>query len=304
MRHTLRESWSGIRRNFSMTIAVAVTMWVSLSLFGASLLTMSQVDLMKGRWYDKIEISVFLCTKDSGGSRASGNCEPGQSITDAQRQLIRDRLEANPEVDTVFYETKAEAYADFVETYRNSPIQDSLTVDQMQDSFRIKLKDPENYQGVTAEARTLPGVQAVQDLHSVLDPLFAALNALRWGTMAMSALLLLAAALQIGNTIRLSAFSRRREIGIMRLVGASNTYIMLPFLLESLFAGIIGIVLAGATLSAGIKFIVIDKAQVSIKSLAWIGWPEGWLAMIWVAGVGVILSIIPTLIATRKYLKV
>lgn len=304
MRHTLRESWSGIRRNFSMTIAVAVTMWVSLSLFGASLLTMSQVDLMKGRWYDKIEISVFLCTKDSGGSRASGNCEPGQSITDAQRQLIRDRLEANPEVDTVFYETKAEAYADFVETYRNSPIQDSLTVDQMQDSFRIKLKDPENYQGVTAEARTLPGVQAVQDLHSVLDPLFAALNALRWGTMGMSALLLLAAALQIGNTIRLSAFSRRREIGIMRLVGASNTYIMLPFLLESLFAGIIGIVLAGATLSAGIKFIVIDKAQVSIKSLAWIGWPEGWLAMIWVAGVGVILSIIPTLIATRKYLKV
>lgn len=304
MRHTLRESWSGIRRNFSMTIAVAVTMWVSLSLFGASLLTMSQVDLMKGRWYDKIEISVFLCTKDSGGSRASGNCEPGQSITDAQRQLIRDRLEANPEVDTVFYETKAEAYADFVETYRNSPIQDSLTVDQMQDSFRIKLKDPENYQGVTAEARTLPGVQAVQDLHSVLDPLFAALNALRWGTMGMSALLLLAAALQIGNTIRLSAFSRRREIGIMRLVGASNTYIMLPFLLESLFAGIIGIVLAGATLSAGIKFIVIDKAQVSIKSLAWIGWPEGWLAMIWVASVGVILSIIPTLIATRKYLKV
>lgn len=304
MRHTLRETWSGLRRNLSMTLAVIVTMWVSLSLFGASLLTMQQVDLMKGRWYDRIEISVFLCTADSGGNRSAGNCEPGQATTDAQRELIRTRLEANPEVLEVFYESQADAYEDFRETYRNSPIEDSLTVEQMQDSFRIKLRDPQNYAGVTAEARSLPGVQAVQDLHSVLDPLFAALNGLRWGTMGMSALLLIAAALQIGNTIRLSAFTRRREIGIMRLVGASNSYILLPFLLESLFAGVVGIVLAGATMAAAVKFAIIDKAQVSIQSLAWIGWPEAGIAMLGVAGVGILLSIVPTLIATRRYLKV
>ena len=300
MRHFLRETWSGLRRNGSMTLAVIVTMWVSLSLFGASLLTMQQVDLMKGRWYDKIEISVFLCTAESSG----GNCEPGQDATDAQRKLIDERLTQNPEVAEVYYESKEEAYEDFRRTYSDNPILESLTVDQMQDSFRIKLKDPENYEGVSAEARTLPGVQAVQDLRTVLDPLFSALNALKWGTMGMSVLLLLAASLQIGNTIRMSAFTRRREIGIMRLVGASNSYIMLPFLLESLVAAIIGIVLAAGTLFAGVKLVIIDKAQVSIKGLAWIGWSEAWIAVAGVAIVGVLLSIVPTLIATRRYLRV
>ncbi len=300
MRHFLRETWSGLRRNGSMTLAVIVTMWVSLSLFGASLLTMQQVDLMKGRWYDKIEISVFLCTAESSG----GNCEPGQDATDAQRKLIEERLTQNPEVAEVYYESKEEAYEDFRRTYSDNPILESLTVDQMQDSFRIKLKDPENYEGVSAEARTLPGVQAVQDLRTVLDPLFSALNALKWGTMGMSVLLLLAASLQIGNTIRMSAFTRRREIGIMRLVGASNSYIMLPFLLESLVAAIIGIVLAAGTLFAGVKLVIIDKAQVSIKGLAWIGWSEAWIAVAGVAIVGVLLSIVPTLIATRRYLRV
>lgn len=300
MRHTLRETWSGLRRNASMTLAVIVTMWVSLSLFGASLLTMQQVELMKGRWYDRIEISVFLCTPESSG----GNCEPGQGTTDAQRELIQQRLSQNPEVQTVYYESKEEAYEDFRRTYADNPILESLTVDQMQDSFRIKLVDPQNYAGVSAEARTLPGVQAVQDLRSVLDPLFNALNALQWGTMGMSVLLLLAASLQIGNTIRVSAFTRRREIGIMRLVGASNSYIMLPFLLESLVAAIVGIVLASATLIGAVKVVIIDRAQVSIHGLAWIGWSETWLAIGGVAIVGILLSIVPTLIATRRYLRV
>ena len=229
MRHTISETLSGIRRNFSMTLAVIVTMWVSLSLFGAGLLAAQQVDLLKDRWYDKIEISVFLCVKDVPGDM----CDPGQDATQAQKNAIEATLRANPEVETVYYESKQEAYDDYRRTYADSPLLDSLTVDQMQDSFRIKLVDPENYQGVVAEAASLPGVQNVLDLHAVLDPIFAALNGLKWGTMGMAALLLLAAMLQIGNTIRMSAFTRRREIGIMRLVGASNVYIMLPFLLDT-----------------------------------------------------------------------
>ncbi len=300
MRHTFRETWSGLRRNLSMTIAVIVTMWVSLSLFGAGLMTMQQVDLIKGKWYDKIEISVFMCVKDSKG----GMCEPGKDITQAQRDVVKQRLEANPEVATVFYESKQEAYQEFKKTFSDSPIMESLTVDQMQDSFRIKLKDPAQYAGVVDEAKVLPGVQNVQDLHTVLDPLFSWLNALKWATIGMSVLLLLAAALQIGNTIRMAAFSRRRELGIMRLVGASNAYIMLPFLLESLVAGVIGASLACGTLAFGYWSIIVKNAEVSIKALRWITWHHAGLAMVGVALVGIALSIIPTLFATRKYLRV
>lgn len=300
MRHTLRETWSGLRRNLAMTIAVIVTMGVSLSLFGAGLLTAMEVDLVKGRWYDKIEISVFLCTESSNG----GTCEDGQATTDAQREDIEAALTANPEVQEVFYESKQEAFEEFQKVFRDSPILASRTVEQMQDSFRVKLVNPENYEGVVAEATGLPGVQNVQDLHEVLDPLFKWLNALQWATIGMSVLLLLAASLQIANTIRMAAFTRRREIGIMRLVGASNFYILLPFLLESIIAGLIGVLAASITLAVGYYVIIDQNAKTSIMALPWIDWTHVLSAILAMTVVGLALSIIPTLLATRKYLRI
>ena len=301
-RHIFSETFAGLRQNLTMTLAVVMTMWVSLSLFGAGLLANQQVDLFKGNWYDKIEISVFLCTPDVSGEQ----CEPGQGVTEAQKDTIRQTLESNPEVAPggVYFETKQEAWEAFQKAYANSPIQDSLTVEQMQESFRVKLKNPEQYEGVVSSVVGLKGVQAIQDLKKYLDPLFSWLRLLQWGTIGASVLLLLAAALQIGNTIRLAAFARRREIGIMRLVGASNLYITLPFLLEAVIAALIGILFASVTLVTGVYFIIMQKAQVSIRTLPWIGWQQTGWALLGVAVVGLALSIIPTLITTRKYLRV
>jgi cell division transport system permease protein len=301
-RHILSETRAGLRQNLTMTLAVIMTMWVSLSLFGAGLLANQQVDLMKGRWYDKIEISVFLCTEDTRGDQ----CEPGQDVTQSQKETIRQTLEANPEVAAagVYFETKAEAYAEFQRAYEGSPIQDSLTADQMQESFRVKLKNPEQYQGVVSSVVGLKGVQKVQDLHQVLDPVFSALNLLQWATVGASALLLLASALQIGNTIRLATFARRREIGIMRLVGASNFYITVPFLLEAVVSALGGIALACASLAAGVYFWIIRGARQNIRFVAWIGWSQTGLAMLGMVIVGLILAVVPTWITTRRYLRV
>lgn len=300
MRHTLRETWSGLRRNASMTLAVIVTMWVSLTLFGTGLLAAQQVDLLKGRWYDRIEISVFLCTKDSRGA----NCDPGADATQAEKDAVAAALRANPEVDTIYYESKAEAFAEFQEVYADSPILATMTVDMMQDSYRVKLKNPTEYEGVVSAVTGMKGVQAVQDLHTYLDPLFAWLNLARWATMGASALLLLAAALQIGNTIRMAAFSRRREIGIMRLVGASNWYIMLPFLLESLIAAMAGALLACLSLAALQQYVIEGKAKVELQTVRWVDWSHTGWTMVALAVVGVVLSIIPALIATRRFLRV
>jgi len=300
-RHILSETWSGLRRNLTMTLAVIVTMWVSLTLFGAGLLAYQQVGLMKGRWYDKVEISVFLC---GTVSPASETCTGGQDATDAQKQVIEQTLRSNPEVAQVYFESKQEAFAEFQRAYADSPLLDTLTTEDMQESFRIKLVNPEEYEGVVGQVAGLPGVQAVQDLREYLDPLFSWMNLIQVGTVTASGLLLLAAALQIGNTIRLTAFARRREIGIMRLVGASNLYIMLPFLFEAVISAALGILLACGTLAAGVYFIIIQKAQVSLKAFEWIGWPHAGLAMVGVAVVGLALAIIPTLITTRKYLRV
>jgi cell division transport system permease protein len=301
-RHILSETRAGLRQNLTMTLAVIMTMWVSLSLFGAGLLANQQVDLMKGRWYDKIEISIFLCTEDTRGDQ----CEPGEAVTQSQKDAIRQTLEANPEVAAggVYFETKTEAYAEFQRAYEGSPIQDSLTVDQMQESFRVKLKNPEQYQGVVSSVVGLKGVQKVQDLHQVLDPVFSALRLLQWATVGASVLLLLASALQIGNTIRLATFARRREIGIMRLVGASNFYITMPFLLEAVVSALGGIALACASLAAGVYFWIMRGARETIRFVAWIGWRQAGLAMLGMVIVGLILAIVPTLITTRRYLRV
>lgn len=300
MRYTISEALAGLRRNLTATLAVIVTMWVSLSLFGVGLLAAQQVDLIKGVWYDKIEINVFLCAPDSMGT----GCTPGQGVTDAERSAIRAALEGNDEVAQVFYQSKAEVFAEFKVAYADSPILASMTEADMQDLFRVKLKDPQQYQSVRSTIQGMPGVQNVQDLRQYLEPLFGWLNLARWLAVGASALLLLAAALQIGNTIRMTAFNRRRELGIMRLVGASNLKILLPFLLESLVAALIGAALAAATLAVGQQAVIIGKAKPAIQSVQWIGWEHVGIAMVGLVLVAVVLSIIPTLIATRRHLRV
>lgn len=304
MRHTLRETWSGLRRNMSMTFSVIVTMWVSLALFGASLMTIAEVDELKGEWYDRIEISVFLCNQDSAASGVGGNCVEGEGVADDQREAIRSALESDPNVETIYYQTKQEAYDEFQTTYGDNPVKDTLTAEQMQESFRVKLKDPQNYRGLVAELSALDGVQNVQDLHPILDPFFRVINALKWGTMGIACVLLLAGTLQIANSIRMSTFTRRREIAIMRLAGASNTYVLLPFLLEALFAGVIGSLLACGVM-AGLQYFVVDRLSQAVTiSLGMIGWPQTGRAMLAVLAVGVALSVLPTLVVTRRHLRV
>ncbi len=302
MKHTLTEALSGLRRNASMVFAVVVTMWVSLSLFGIGLLAAEQVDLFKGRWYDKIEISVYLCTPSS--PRSASNCAPGQGVTPAQRAAIEQALRESPETAEVFYESKQEAFNEFKQIYADSSVLSTMTVDMMPDSFRVKLKDPTQYAQVVSKAQAMSGVETVSDLRKVLDPLFAWLNLARWATIGTSVLLLLAAALQISNTIRMAAHARRREIGIMRLVGASNWYIMLPFLLESLVSAVAGAFLASATLAGVEQFVIVNGVRRQMPLQPWIGWGHVGLAMLSIAGVAIVLSIIPTLIATRRFLRV
>lgn len=301
LNYVLSDLGIGLKRNLSMTIAVVVTIWVSLSLFGSALLIHKQVDLMKGNWYDKIQISVFMCTKDSGGRGCSG-----AEVTDQQKDRIRQVIQASPDTapDGVFVESKQEAYDNFKRLYRDSPIVSTVTVDQMQESYRVKLKDPQRFENLVSAVAGLPGVDTVQDLRKFLDPLFKALNALEIGSYVAAALLLLAALMQIANTIRLAAYARRREIGIMRLVGASSFYIQLPFLLEAVLAALIGALLACVTLWIAVYIVVNRFASQTFQVWEWVQFSDSLRVTVYMVIVGLVLAVIPTFLTTRKYLKV
>lgn len=225
-RFVLGEMWEGLRRNLTMTLALLLTVAVSLTLFGAGLLVRQQVTQMKGFWFDKVEVSVFLCTKNSIEESCDG------AVTVEQRDAVQEKLEAlKPVVAEVFYESPQEAFDRFQEQFAGSPIADSATPEDLGESFRVKMTDPNQYVVVGEALAGMPGVERVDDQKQVLDKLFRLLDGLQAAALTIAVAMLAVAVLLVFNTVRLSAFSRRREIGIMRLVGASKTMIQLPFIL-------------------------------------------------------------------------
>jgi cell division transport system permease protein len=294
----LSEVRIGLRRNLTMTFAVVVTTAISLSLLGIGLLSNSQVNAMKDYWYDKIEVSVYLC----GSLSESPSCAGGV-INDEQRLGIKSDLEALPVVQSVFYESKSEAYARFQERFKDSAIAQNVTADQLPESFRVKLKDPTQYAVVVSAFSGRPGVDVVQDQRSILEKFFKLLNVLRNGALLVGLFSVLTAGLLISNTLRIAAFNRRRETGVMKLVGASSWSIQLPFLLEGIFSAFVGWIFATGLL-AGLKSVVDSKVAPLLTFTNFFGWNEVWIASAWLLLAGFGVSTIASALTLRRYLKV
>ncbi|GAQ56376.1 permease-like cell division protein FtsX [Streptomyces acidiscabies] len=299
----LSEIGVGLRRNLTMTFAVIVSVALSLGLFGGSLLMSDQVSTMKGYWYDKVNVSIFLCNKSDAES--DPNCAKGAVTTD-QKQQIKTDLEKMSVVQTVTYESQDEAYKHYKEQFGDSPLAASLTPDQMQESYRIKLKDPEKYQVIATAFNGRDGVQSVQDQKGILDNLFELLNLLNRAALGVMALMLVVALMLIVNTVRVSAFSRRRETGIMRLVGASGFYIQAPFIAEAAVAGFIGGVLACVGLTLG-RYFTIDHGMALSQKLSlinFIGWDALLTKLPLILAASLLMPALAAFFALRKYLKV
>ncbi|MET7766922.1 permease-like cell division protein FtsX [Streptomyces sp. NPDC005336] len=297
----LSEIGVGLRRNLTMTFAVIVSVALSLALFGGSLLMREQVSTMKGYWYDKVNVSIFLCNKND--KETSANCAKG-AVTEAQKTEIRSELKQMNIVESVQFETSEDAYKHYKEQFGDSPLADSLTPDQMQESFRIKLKDPERYDVISTAFAARPGVQEVQDQKALVDDLFNLLNGMNFAALGVMTLMLVVALMLIVNTVRVSAFSRRRETGIMRLVGASSFYIQMPFIMEAAIAGLLGAGFACVLLVSGQYFLVNNWLVDKIDVINFIGWDAVLAKLPLVLAIGLLMPALAAFFALRKYLKV
>ncbi len=302
--YVFSELGNGLRRNLSMTVAVVVTIFVSLTLVGMGLLLNAQAHKAESYWGSKLQITVFLCNQNS----STANCLDGEA-TAAQKAAIQKVLNTNSEVDSWRLQTKQQAYDKWREAYLSGNdterrVYDSIKPSDMQESYWVQLKNPERFQGIKGAVQGLPGVNTVRDLRSVLKPIYFWINVLKWGAIAIAAFLVLAAVLQVANTIRIAAFARRREIGIMRLVGASSLYIALPFLLEALVAAVVGVALAAGAVLLFMWVVIYRTLRPSSNIVAWIDWGNAVTAIGVIAAIGLALTLIPTLVMTRKYLRV
>ncbi|MFE9462092.1 permease-like cell division protein FtsX [Streptomyces virginiae] len=307
----------GLRRNLTMTFAVIISVALSLALFGGSLLMSEQVSRMKGYWYDKANVSIYLCNKqdaqeageaaNSGGGGAGGvaTCRKG-AVTDEQKKQIESELQAMSLVKSVTYESADEAYKHYQEQYGHTALASSITPDQMQESFRVKLKNPEKYKVVTSAFAGRDGIHTVDDQRQAIDDLFRILNYLNMAAVGIMAIMLIVALLLIVNTVRVSAFSRRRETGIMRLVGASSFYIQVPFIMEAAVAGLIGALFACVMLVSG-QYFVIDHGvglRDKIQLIDFMGWGSVLAKLPYVLFIGLLMPSMAAFVALRKYLKV
>lgn len=288
LRYLLSEVFVGLRRNLLMTVATIVTVTVSLALLGAGLLVQQQVNLARDLFYAEVEVSIWL---DDG-------------ISEAQRVSLEDDLRENPEVSDLIFVSKDDAYEEAQELFEGQDeVLASIEPDFLPASFRVSLHDPERYLVVESQYAGFPGVADISDQREVLDRFFTVMDAFRNGAVAVAVLQLVAAAALISNTIRMTAFARREQIGIMKLVGATNWYVRLPFVLEGMLAGVIGALLASGLLFVGMQTL-IGRLREQIVFIPFIGTAEVLTVTPILIAIGAGLAAIASFVSLRRFLSV
>ena len=295
----LSEIGIGLRRNLTMTLAMIITTGVSLAFLGAAVLFNQQVNVSKDFWYDKVEVSVFLCGDVSNAPSCAGG-----AITQTQRDQIRSDLDAMPQVQKIYYESKQEAYKRFKQQFKSSAIVDNVTAEQMPESFRVKLVNPEQYPIIASAFIGRDGIEQVQDQKALLAKFFKVLKWVQWFAFGLALMMLVVAVILIVNTIRVAAFSRRRETGIMKLVGASSFSIQLPFLLEGAISGFLGALLASGVFVLLKAWLVDHVLAPNFPITRFITWGDVWLSSGVVFLIGVALAAIASFLTLLKYLRV
>ncbi len=288
-KYVLAEVLVGLWRNVTMTVAMIITMIVSLSMLGASLLMDLQVNEMKGHYYEQVEVSIYL----------------DKSITEEQRASIKTQLDGDEKVKSIIYETQEMAYENFKNQFRDAPdLVSAIGPTELPESFRVALKDPQQFEQIRSAYADLEGVDTVVDQQKLLQKIFDILGSVQNLSLVVAGAMGIAALLLVANTIQVAAYSKRREVAVMKLVGASNWFIQAPFVLEAVFAALLGSILAWVMLVVG-KVVLIDQKLAALTDLLLpVSWGNVNLMLPILAGIGSVVAAVTGWVTLRFYIRV
>lgn len=247
----LSEVFTGLRRNVTMTIAMILTTSISLLMLGIGLVVVRMIDKTQEVYEDRVQVNIFLTNDVSANDKECQN-DPCRTL--------RSDLENDPAVEAVTYQNRDDAYKRFKEIFEAQPELVKLArPEALPASFSVKLYQPDRSDVIIQTFSGKVGVDSVTDQNQYLEGLFNSFSGGRDFTFVIALIQAVAALLLISNTVQMSAFTRRTEVGIMRLVGATRWYTQLPFLLEAVVAGVLGAFL-GIGLLVFVKSWFIDRA--------------------------------------------
>ncbi|CAA0128558.1 Cell division protein FtsX [Mycolicibacterium vanbaalenii] len=244
----INEVITGLRRNVTMTVAMILTTAISIGLLGGGLLVVRLADQSRDIYLDRVESQVFLTNDVSANDP---NCDADPCV--ALRQTIEDR----DDVRSVRFLNRDQAYDDAIQKFPQ--YKDVAGRDAFPASFVVRLEDPEQHQDFDEAMVGQPGVLNVLNQKDLIDRLFAVLDGLSNAAFAVALVQAIGAVLLIANMVQVAAYTRRTEIGIMRLVGASRWYTQLPFLVEAMLAALIGVLISIAGLIA-VRALFLENA--------------------------------------------
>jgi cell division transport system permease protein len=289
--YAVQESVTNIRRNPFITVAAILVVGVSLFLGGSALLLQRATTRASNEWTSQVEVAVFLST----------------DISSDERQQLQQDLLAMPEVSNVIYESKQDAYQRFKRLFANQPdIVNNTVPDSLPESFRVKLKDPHQFELIADRLEGRAGIQQIRDERQIVNQLFSATSTQRKMSLINAIVVFLAAVILIATTIRMAIFSRRKEIGIMKLVGATNWFVRIPFMMEGVVQGLIGGVLAVLILlptrsvlsSFGPQFAFSPEFRFQVT------YGDVGLYGAYLIGLGMVLGMLGSLFGLRRFLDV
>jgi len=296
------EVGQGLRRNLAMVISIILVTFISLTFVGTASLLQLQIGQMKNYWYDRAQVAIYLCTDVS----PEATCPRGEASDDVKAQ-VQERLDSatlTPFIEEYYFEDHDQAFANFQEQFAGNAVAQYVKAEQLNETYWVNLFDPNNSQIITESFTGLSGVEEVRDQRSYLDQIFNILNIASLAAVSIATLMLISSVLLISTTIRLSAFSRRRELGIMRLVGASNFSIQLPFILEGVVAALLGSLLAAGAVLGLVQFFVQGFLAERLPFTSFVSLSDGMLVVPLLIAAGVVLAAVASGLAIRRYLKI
>lgn len=297
----LGEALNGLRRNASMVVSVVLVTFVSLTFVGAAMLMQMQIGKMQEFWVDRAQVAVYMCSSVSNTESCIDGVAAQEQI-DSVKAALEDPAIA-PLIRDYSFDSQEQAYEKLIAGI-DGDLAGILTADQANATYSINLVDQNQSDVIIDRFTSFTGVEEVADQMQYLEPVFSALTIASYVAIGVAALMLIAAVLLIATTIRLSAFARRREIGIMRLVGASNRFIQTPFVLEGVLAALIGSALASGAIWAIVEFGIGDYLRERITFVsAWVDVPDLLVVIPVIVALGVVLAALSAGFAIRRWLR-
>lgn len=293
-KYVLSEVAVGLWRNISMTVAMIITMSVSLTMLGAGVLMYLQTESMEEEYKDNIQILLYL----------KQDLDEGDTETEQIQQLLEEDKKSGL-VTEIKFVSKAEAYQEFKEMFKSAPdLVENVDKKRLPANFGVKLADEGREAEFEKKYDDVKGVERVFNQRDSLEKVFGLLGGVQNLALIVALVQGIAALMLVANTIQVAAYSKRREVSIMKLVGASNWFVQAPFVLEAVFAGLLGAIVAFLALVAGKAFLVDGTFKDLFSILTPMPWSRVIVMLPILAGVSSVISAITGWITLRFQVKV